>query len=541
MNAAQQADTRDTADVVVVGAGPVGLTIANLLAQRDLRVVLVERSGDISDEPRAISITDESLRVMDEIGILDALKPEMLMNTGARYFGRKGQLLAEVRPRRSMLGHPGKSQFDQPVLARLLLDAARANANITLCFDTEAEALAQRDDGVDVQLKGRDGARRIAAQWLVACDGGRSGVRTQLGIKLEGSTQVQKWIVVDTLNRQGAPEAFSEFHCDGVRPGVVVPGVKGRCRYEFMLKPDDDPDAVIQPAFIAKLVSRFQPIQPGDIRRSAVYIAHQRIAATFRAGRVLLAGDAAHMMPPFAGQGLNAGVRDAANLAWKIAAHVKGEASAALIDSYELERKGHAAEMVRLSVRIGKVVMSTHTLGTALRDWGVSALRLVPSIRRWLVEMRFLKQPHFTAGCVVAPGADLPAAAARFVGRALPQPRVQIVSGGAPADVALDRVLGDDWAVLAFRADKTIEIHRGTGQQQIVRDCDGFFADLLGSGLSLVVRPDRYVALVTRTASLDAALGALEPMMPRLRQRLASSEHGAPGVDPLGKPALAGV
>jgi 3-(3-hydroxy-phenyl)propionate hydroxylase len=541
MNAAQQADKHEMADVVVIGAGPVGLTMANLLAQRDMRVLLVERSSDISDEPRAISITDESLRVMDDIGILDALKPEMLMNTGARYYGRKEQLLAEVRPRRSMLGHPGKSQFDQPVLARLLLDAARANANITLCFDTEADTLSQRDDGVDLLLKNRDGTRRVAAQWLVACDGGRSSVRTQLGIKLEGSTQVQKWIVVDTLNRPGTPEAFSEFHCDGVRPGVVVPGVKGRCRYEFMLKPDDDPDAVIQPAFIAKLVSRFQPIHPADIRRSAVYIAHQRIAATFCVGRVLLAGDAAHMMPPFAGQGLNAGVRDAANLAWKIAAQVKGEANEVLIDSYELERKGHAAEMVRLSVRIGKVVMSTHALGTALRDWGVSALRLVPPVRRWLVEMRFLKQPHFTAGCVVKPDADLPAEAARFVGRALPQPRVQIVEGNDRTEVALDRLLGDDWSVLAFNADRTIEIRRGGQERQIVRDVDGFFAGLSGSGLSLVVRPDRYVALVTRTASLETALGELDGLMPRLRQRFASGGQGASGTEAPGRPSLAGV
>jgi len=538
MNAAQQAGTGDIADVVVVGAGPVGLTIANLLAQRDLRVLLVERSSHISDEPRAISITDESLRVMDHIGILDELEPEMLMNTGARYFGRKAQLLAEVRPRRSMLGYPGKSQFDQPELVRLLLNAARANANIALRFDTEADTIVQRDEGVELRLKGRDGAQRVSAKWLVACDGGRSSVRAQLGISLEGSTQVQKWIVVDTLNRPGTPEPFSEFHCDGVRPGVVVPGAKGRCRYEFMLKPEDDPEAVVQPEFIAKLVSRFQQIRPGDIRRSAVYIAHQRIAATFRVGRALLAGDAAHMMPPFAGQGLNAGVRDAANLAWKIAAHVKGEASDALIDSYELERKGHAAEMVRLSVRIGKVVMSTHALGTALRDWSVSALRLVPSIRRWLVEMRFLKQPHFTAGCVVAPATDIPAAAARLVGRALPQPRVRLANGD---EAGLDRLLGEDWAVLAFPADRTVEVRRSQAGQRIVHDIDGFFADLLGSGLSLVVRPDRYVALVAQTASLETALGGLDALMPRLRHRLASGERGGQGGDESNRPALARV
>lgn len=521
-------------DVVIVGAGPVGLTLANLLAQRNVRVLLVERNGGLSDEPRAISITDESLRVMDQIGILDALAPDMLMDTGARYYGRKGQLLAEVKPRKSPLGYPGKSQFDQPILVQCLFEAAQRAANISLRFDTEAGEVSQRDDGVEVALSGAAGATRVRAKWLVACDGGRSPIRTQLGIPLDGSTQVQKWIVIDTVNRPGAPEPFSEFHCDGVRPGVVVPGVKGRCRYEFMLLPGDDPEAVVAPAFIGELVSRFQRTTPADIRRAAVYVAHQRIAQSFRQGRVLLAGDAAHMMPPFAGQGLNAGVRDAANLAWKIAAHVHGEVTEALLDTYAPERKGHAADMVRLSVRIGKVVMSTDRWMTAARDWTIGALGLVPSIKRWLVEMRFLKQPHFTAGCVVPPPSDLPAAAARLVGRSLPQPRVRQANG---TECRLDRVLGDDWAVLGFAGGRTIEVRRADGRWFEIEDVDQSFAELHGSGISLVVRPDRYVALAQKTASLGDALGPLENMIPGMRARWRTQAESLPA----GVPVLASL
>ncbi|MDF3843519.1 bifunctional 3-(3-hydroxy-phenyl)propionate/3-hydroxycinnamic acid hydroxylase [Pseudomonas citronellolis] len=500
-------------DVLVIGAGPVGLTAANLLADQGIRVTLAERNPGITDEPRAISITDESLRVMAEIGVLHKLLPEMLVGTGARYFGRKGQLLAEMSSHHSRLGQPVKSQFDQPVLVALLLEAAQARSGIDLRFGTEVRAVANHPEHAEVELVDANGAQRLRAKWVLACDGGRSPVRTQLGIPLEGSTQVEKWIVVDVLNTQGEPERFSRFHCNGVRPCVVVPGVKGRCRYEFMLLPGDDPARVTTPEFIIELVAPYQRIVAADIRRAAVYVAQQRIAASFRRGRVLLAGDAAHLMPPFAGQGLNAGIRDAANLAWKIAAHVRGQASEALIDSYQAERRPHAEQMVRLSHRIGKVVMSTHPLLTTLRDVAVVALGIVPPAKRWLVDMKFLKQPYFTTGCIVPPASDLPRAAADLVGRALPQPRVQRPNGER---IALDKVLGSDWAILRFPKDAALEIQRPAGRREGVVDLDGAFAALLGSGLTLLVRPDRYVAAASRAPDEQLALQALAALIPAL-------------------------
>jgi len=506
-------------DVVVVGAGPVGLTLANLLADLGVKTLLVDRARTVSDEPRAISITDESLRVMHQIGIAERLAPEMLMDTGARYFGRKGQLLAEVRARQRRLGQPAKSQFDQPVLARFLLDAAGARPLVTVRFETEARNVVSGKDFVDIELASDQGVQAVRCKWLVACDGGRSPTRTQLGIVLEGSTQVERWIVIDVMNSPHAPEPFSQFHCNGKRPCVIVPGVKGRCRYEFMLLPGDDPDGVLEPESVIRLVAPYQTIEARDIRRAAVYMAQQRIAQTYRKGRVLLAGDAAHLMPPFAGQGLNSGVRDAANLAWKLAALVRVEASDALLDTYEQERRPHAAEMVRLSYRIGKVVMSTSPVATALRDGAISALGIVPSAKAWIVGMKFLRQPHFVDGCVQTPSARVPQAAADLVGKALAQPRVREADG---ATCWLDAVLGPEWSTLHFRPDGHIQaVRQGSagqaGASSVVDDLDGLFKDLHASGAVLLVRPDRYVAAaVASPDQMTDAFRALEHFLPGL-------------------------
>jgi 3-(3-hydroxy-phenyl)propionate hydroxylase len=227
---------------------------------------------------------------------------------------------------------------------------------------------------------------------------------------------------------------------------------------------------------------------------------------------VLLAGDAAHLMPPFAGQGLNAGLRDAANLAWKVAAVVNGTGTDALLDTYEAERLPHARDMVRLSRRIGQVVMSTRPAVNLLRDATVNAIGIVPSWKRWLTGMKFLKQPHFTAGCVVPADVKLPPAARELVGRSLSQPQVRLPSG---AEVGLDEVIGNGWALLSPADDGSlgvIALPDGTdnGQQTLqtlVSEQTGAFAAAAGG--HILVRPDRYVAAVFTASAAAATLAHL--------------------------------
>lgn len=502
-------------DVLVVGAGPIGLTAALLLADAGVRTTLVEKEAAPGDLPRAISLQDESFRTLERLGVADALKAESLLDTGSRYFGLGDRLLLEARPVASRLGHPAKTQFDQPVLERLLWERALAHEGLEFLRGAEATALTRDGDGVGLTVTTGDGTgqgtRTLTADWLIGADGGRSFVRRATGIDLVGTTQPQRWIVVDLLDEPGVRDPFAEFHGDGQRPYVLVPGASGRLRLEFMLFDHEDPEEMTRPERIRELVvPRFRTeLSPDDVRRAVVYVAHQRIARTYRAGRVFLVGDAAHLMPPFAGQGLNAGIRDATNLTWKLTGAVTGGATERLLDSYEVERRAHGAAMVTVSRRIGAVVMATHPVVTRLRDAVVRAVGLIPRVRDFLANMRFITPPDTTAGVAVAAGGvTLPSVS---VGRALSQPVVRDATG---AERGLDAHLGPGWALLQIGGPPTgpaVDPYWdaiGAKRLRVLapggEPADGTVTEttaVLTAGadagpLFVAVRPDRYVAAV---------------------------------------------
>ncbi len=514
-------------EVIVVGAGPVGLTAALLLADAGVRTTVVEKATSPGDLPRAISLQDESFRVFEQLGIADALKAQSLLDTGSRYFGLGGRLLAEARPVPSRLGHPAKTQFDQPILEQLLFDRALAHPDLEVLLGTEAVQLSQDADGVTLAVETPQGPRTLTASWLIGADGGRSFTRSALGIDLVGTTQPQRWIVIDLLNEPTQRDPFAEFHCDGERPYVLVPGIKGRLRLEFMLFDHEDADVMTSPDMIRDLLRPFRPdLDPADIRRAAVYVAHQRVARSYRSGRAFLAGDAAHLMPPFAGQGLNAGIRDASNLAWKLIEAVRGGATERLLDTYETERRVHGAKMMMLSRRIGAVVMATHPLATRARDLTVQLLRKAPPVHAYLANMRFVTPPDYTDGLAVQPGRDEATLPGIAVGKALSQPLVSVIPGPDAAGEAtgqttgLDAFLGQGWSVIGLGADPVgldpyftaigatlvrLDSPRGSGAPaqpggadvvRVQEDRENLTAGLPAKPVFVVVRPDHYVAAV---------------------------------------------
>ena len=517
--------------VIVVGAGPIGLVTALLLADAGVRTTVVERATAPGDLPRAISLQDESFRVFEQLGIADALKAESLLDTGSRYLGLGGRLLAEAKPVPSRIGHPAKTQFDQPILEQLLFDRAVEHPGLELLLATEATGIAHDTDGVTVEVVHDGIARTLTADWLVGADGGRSFTRAALGIDLLGSTQPQRWIVIDLLNETKEHDAFAEFHCDGKRPYVLVPGVGGRLRIEFMLFDHEDAELMTTPAKIRELVvpAFRSELDPDDVRRAAVYVAHQRVARRYRAGRAFLVGDAAHLMPPFAGQGLNAGVRDGANIAWKLIEAIKGGASERLLDSYEVERRTHGAKMVTVSRRIGAVVMATNPVATRVRDIAVRAVNLVPRARHFLANMRFITPPDYSDGVAVAPLNDRSPLAGVQPGLALSQPTVIDVDGGI---AGLDAHLGRGWALIGIGADPAkadpywegIDATRirliapGTAPRasesgdptvQVAETVPVLTGANTGQPVFIAVRPDRYVAAVFTAADEPRVIAEL--------------------------------
>ena len=437
-----------TTDVAIVGAGPVGLMIANYLGQCGVNVTLVEKLDSLIDYPRAIGLDDESLRTFQAVGLADNVLPHTTPWHAMRFMTPKGRCFADIQPKTDEFGWSRRNAFIQPLADRVLFEGLARFDNVKVLFGRELEGFEQSESGVQLTLKSADGRREcLKAQYLIGCDGGNSLVRRSLNISFEGKTAPNQWIVVDIANDPlSTPHVY--LCCDPLRPYVSAALPHGVRRFEFMVMPGETEAELSQPENMRKLLAKVLP-DPDRIEliRSRVYTHNARLAGRFREGRVLLAGDAAHIMPVWQGQGYNSGMRDASNLAWTLSRVVKGLAHDSLLDSYELERRDHAKAMIDLSVMAGHVLAPPKRWQGTLRD-GVSwLLNYVPPIKRYFVEMRFKPMPQYTRGALIVPSEK-----GSPVGKMFIQPQVLTDAG---ATVLLDEVIGENFAIIAWGCDPT--------------------------------------------------------------------------------------
>ena len=449
MSSAPTASTLDlSTDIAIVGAGPVGLMIANYLGQCGVNVTLVEKLDSLIDYPRAIGLDDESLRTFQAVGLAENVLPHTTPWHAMRFMTPKGRCFADIQPKTDEFGWSRRNAFIQPLADRVLFEGLQRFDNVKVLFGRELEGFEQSDSGVQLTLKNAEGrSERLQAKYLIGCDGGNSLVRRSLGISFEGKTAPNQWIVVDIANDPlSTPHVY--LCCDPVRPYVSAALPHGVRRFEFMVMPGETEAELSKPENMRKLLAKVLP-DPDRIEliRSRVYTHNARLAGRFRQGRVLLAGDAAHIMPVWQGQGYNSGMRDASNLAWKLSLVIKGLASDRLLDSYELERRDHAKAMIDLSVLAGHVLAPPKRWQGTLRD-GVSwLLNYVPPVKRYFVEMRFKPMPQYSRGALIVPSEK-----GSPVGKMFIQPKVLTDAG---ATVLLDEVIGENFAFIAWGCDPT--------------------------------------------------------------------------------------
>ncbi|MDX3905778.1 MAG: bifunctional 3-(3-hydroxy-phenyl)propionate/3-hydroxycinnamic acid hydroxylase [Pigmentiphaga sp.] len=478
-----------TVDVAIVGYGPVGALLANLLGQLGLSVLVLDKEPGIYPLPRAIHFDGEVMRVFQSAGLRQAVLEVVRPGTqGMHFVNAEGRTLL-IRGGTAELGPHGCANnyyFHQPELEQVLRQGAGRFPHVEIRLGCEVTALREEPEWVELELTDSVRAdRRVArARYVVGCDGARSLVRKTMGSRMEDLGLHQPWLVFDVILDDASPAlpGHTIQYCDPARPMTYCNVVGRRRRWEIMIMPDDDVAAIVQPDTLWKLVGRWIRPEQAALERAVVYTFHSVLAHGWRKGRMLLAGDSAHQTPPFLGQGMCAGMRDAANLAWKLEAVLRGRAAAELLDSYEAERAPHVRAFVELAVRLGDIIQTTDPERARERD------------RRFEAggpEIFEFPSPALGAGLQYS---DRPP-----VGQPFPQPRMD-------DGRLMDDVLGYRMAVIGHAGvirdvgEWTRERWERLGAVVLDRP-DRTLADWLdahGVG-AVVLRPDRYLMGMART------------------------------------------
>ena len=574
-----KAQEPDVYDVVIVGLGPTGLVLAHGLGQRGHRVLVLEREPQFYGNARAVYTDGECMRIFQSIGMAERLAADMLQDAPVQMVLPSGEVLFQLKNTERPHGWPANNFFYQPLLETALADGLARHPNVTVQRGRELTRFVQDAGGVDVFYTASQGSGYgrqagdvsspedepcVRTRYLVGADGGRSVVRTQLGIGMTGKNFPNPWLVVDIKAKDPADGLrhlpYFDFICDPACPTVscVQPG--GHHRFEFMLMPGQTREQMEHPDTVRHYLSKYIDVDKFVVLRKLVYTFNALMAERWRDGRVLLAGDAAHMTPQFIGQGMNAGVRDAYNLAWKLDAVLRGQAGEALLDSYETERKPHAAAMTREGIRMKDFVSMVHPLGTMLRNGLTRVLTRLPGIGPFICRGDFIPKPSYRRRSYVG----LPRRGFRSAeGRLMPQPLLRgpdgrrqcfddlagggFVLAGAGGDpregldadsLALWQMLGARFiAVYPFggRPAGDAAAHAAPGGLIEAEDPDGAFHRWLrasggGRGSVVVLRPDRFVFALVRAAQLPETTRELARQLHRVEPAAARRSAVAQGL-----------
>ena len=352
---------QDRFDVAVVGLGPVGCLATLLLAEAGLSVAVFEKDAEVYRLPRAVNLDGEIIRALQPIGLADAvnnLMQKIRPGQRAGFANSKREWLfgAASKPVGSN-GWQSMNMFDQPELEQFLRDTALSYNNVAAWIGASVVQLDDRPSEVAISAERSGENIQVSAQYVLACDGASSSTRKALEIEWRDLGYNRDWLVVDvTVNDKHTLDNDVLQVCDPDRLHTYVPTKDPYRRWEFRLNAGETRDQMLQEETIRTLIDPWTPRDSYQIRRAAVYQFHAATAAEWRSGRIFLAGDAAHQTPPFLGQGMNTGMRDVINLAWKLPLVLEGTCKPELLNTYQLERDAHAHDLVAWAVALGRLM-----------------------------------------------------------------------------------------------------------------------------------------------------------------------------------------
>lgn len=351
-----------SADILIVGYGPTSATLANLLAPLGWEIHIFDQESEIYELPRAVFFDDEVMRTLQQLGVAHQVLGCSQQVQGMELLNQDNKVLAKYEAPNTLgtLGWHAGYMFHQPTLEKILRQKLASYSNVKVHLGHRVTQVYSKDHRAWAEVTGPNGPQLYSGKFLIGCCGARSITREALNISLQDFKSDQQWIVIDIelFKDPGLPKTTIQY-CNPDRPSTYIPTPGKLRRFELMLMPGESADEISTTQKINELLSKWIDPQNYQITRSAVYEFHALVAEKWRTGPVFLAGDAAHQMPPFLGQGMCSGIKDAANLYWKLDWVMRGYANEKLLNTYEQERKPFVTQVIESDLWLSRLIQTT--------------------------------------------------------------------------------------------------------------------------------------------------------------------------------------